>query len=176
MTFRPFTRLTAALGVAAFLLWGGLYVAGARINTTHSIPLGLYWITNEPLSVGSYVMFCPPDSHAFRIAETRDYIGPGYCDTGTEQLMKRVLAAKGDTVTVTPQGVTVNGERLPHTASFEHDPAGRSMPDFHADHYRLQSGEILVMGLASPLSYDSRYFGPIPAAAVTSTIIPILTW
>lgn len=176
MRLRVFTRTAAALGVAAFLLCGGLYVAGARINTTHSIPLGLYWITNEPLSVGVYVMFCPPKSHAFQIAEKRNYIGPGYCDAGTEQLMKRVLAAKGDTVTVTDEGVTVNGQKLPHTAPFAHDPAGRAMPDFHAEHYRLESGEILVMGLASPLSYDSRYFGPIPAAAVTSTITPTLTW
>ena len=35
-------------GVAALLLAAGGYAAGARVNTTKSIPVGLYWTSSAP--------------------------------------------------------------------------------------------------------------------------------
>ncbi|WP_419630526.1 hypothetical protein [Thiolapillus sp.] len=34
---------------------------GIRINTTVSIPRGIYITSGEPVETGAYVIFCPPD-------------------------------------------------------------------------------------------------------------------
>ncbi|MBD4272924.1 conjugative transfer signal peptidase TraF, partial [Xanthomonas citri pv. citri] len=81
----------------------------ARLNTSKSIPLGLYWTSSAPVTKGEYVIFCPPQRPVFDDARERGYIGSGFCPGNYGYMMKRVLAAKGDTVSVTPQGVTVNG-------------------------------------------------------------------
>lgn len=39
-------------GVAALLLAAGGYAAGARVNTTKSIPVGLYWTSSAPVEKG----------------------------------------------------------------------------------------------------------------------------
>ena len=52
-------------GVAALLLAAGGYAAGARVNTTKSIPVGLYWTSSAPVEKGAYVLFCPPQLGVF---------------------------------------------------------------------------------------------------------------
>jgi conjugative transfer signal peptidase TraF len=89
-----------ALGVTATSLGGLLltavgYAAGARINTTRSIPAGLYWASSAPVGKGAYVMFCPPQAAVFADARERGYIGAGVCPGGYGYLMKRILAANG---------------------------------------------------------------------------------
>jgi hypothetical protein len=42
------------------------YAAGARINTTKSIPVGLYWTSSAPVEKGAYVLFCPPQGRRVR--------------------------------------------------------------------------------------------------------------
>ena len=74
--------------------------AGARINTTKSIPVGLYWTSSAPVEKGAYVLFCPPQAGVFDDAKARGYIGAGFCPGGYGYMMKRVLAAKDDAVTV----------------------------------------------------------------------------
>jgi conjugative transfer signal peptidase TraF len=118
-----------ALGVTATSLGGLLltavgYAAGARINTTRSIPAGLYWASSAPVGKGAYVMFCPPQAAVFADARERGYIGAGVCPGGYGYLMKRILAAKDDTVTVSEEGVRVNDELLPLSAPFRTDAAG----------------------------------------------------
>jgi hypothetical protein len=44
----------------------GGYAAGARINTTKSIPVGLYWTSSAPVEKGAYVLFCPPQARRVR--------------------------------------------------------------------------------------------------------------
>jgi conjugative transfer signal peptidase TraF len=95
--------------------------SGARINSTRSIPVGLYWLSSEPVGKGAYVMFCPPPIGVFEEARARGYLGAGFCPGGYGYLMKRVLAAKDDAVTITDEGVRVNGELLPHSAPIQAD-------------------------------------------------------
>jgi type IV secretory pathway protease TraF len=45
----------AIAGVATLLLAAGGYAAGARVNTTKSIPVGLYWTSSAPVEKGAYV-------------------------------------------------------------------------------------------------------------------------
>ena len=42
------------------LLGVACHALGARINTTRSIPIGLYWTSGAPVEKGAYVLFCPP--------------------------------------------------------------------------------------------------------------------
>jgi type IV secretory pathway protease TraF len=44
--------------------------------------------------------------------------------------MKRVLAAKNDTLSVTDEGVSVNGILLPHSVPLKADLAGRGVTAF----------------------------------------------
>ena len=46
------TTGVAIAGVAALVLAAGGYAAGARINTTKSIPVGLYWTSSAPVEKG----------------------------------------------------------------------------------------------------------------------------
>lgn len=166
----------AIVGAAVLVLGAACYAAGARINTTKSIPIGLYWTSSEPVEKGTYVLWCPPKASVFDDAKERGYIGAGFCAGGYGYMMKRVLAAKSDSVTVTDDGVRVNGELLPLSKPIKADSAGRPLPRFQADHYTLSNSEVLLMSDVSGTSFDGRYFGPIKLSQVKTVIHPVITW
>jgi conjugative transfer signal peptidase TraF len=170
------TTATSVGGIALLLLGAACQMAGARINTSKSIPVGLYWTTNGPMEKGAYVLFCPPPSGVFNEARARGYIGAGFCPGAYGYLMKQVAATQRDTVTVTSEGVRVNGERWPQSMPRLADKAGRLLPRFHADGYVLGHAEVLLMSNGSPTAFDGRYFGPVSRAQLETAIKPILTW
>ena len=163
-------------GVAALLLAAGGYAAGARVNTTKSIPVGLYWTSSAPVEKGAYVLFCPPQLGVFDDAKERGYIGAGFCPGGYGFMMKRVLAAKDDHVAVTGEGVTVNGQLLPLSTPLATDKAGRELPRYQATHYTLGNSELLLMSDVSGTSFDGRYYGPISRNQIKGVIRPVVTW
>jgi len=166
-----------AVGGAGILLFGiACYAAGARINTTRSIPLGLYWASSKPVEKGDYVMFCPPPLVVFDIAKERGYIRAGFCPGGYGYMMKRVLAAKNDAVSVADEGVRVNGQLLPLSTVIKADLGGHPLPRYQADSYTLNEYQVLLMTDVNPLSFDSRYFGPINRSQIKTVIAPIFTW
>lgn len=152
------------------------YLAGARINTTKSIPVGLYWATDEYVRKGSYVMFCPPELPAFLLAKERGYIATGMCPGGYGYMMKRILAAKNDVVRFTDQGVFVNGTLLPLSKPLYSDLSGRPLPHFRTDAYTLTAEDVLLMSEVSATSFDGRYCGPVNVAQIRSVIKPIFIW
>jgi len=175
-TLRVAAGATLAFSLVAGALAGGIYAAGGRLNTSKSLELGLYFITERPVEKGAYVMVCPPQSQVFNEARARGYIDSGFCPGGYGHLMKKILAAKGDTVSATPEGVTVNGVVLPYSKPFAADGIGRPLPQYSPDHYTLGESELFLMSDRSPTSFDGRYFGPITRGQVTSVIRPVLTW
>lgn len=169
--------VAAAIGAMALLLLGAACgLAGIRVNTSKSIPLGLYRTTSAPIDKGAYVLFCPPPSDVFKAARQRGYIGDGICPGGYGYLMKRVAGAEGDTVTVTAEGVRVNAQRLPFSAPRRADQAGRPLPAFEAHGYVLGKEDVLLMSDRSSTSFDARYFGPVRRAQLETVIVPLLTW
>jgi len=154
----------------------GSVVAGARINSTASYPVGVYWEVNAPLEKGAMVIFCPPKTAVFDEAKARGYIGAGFCTGGYGLMIKRILAVHADHVTVSAEGVCVNGEPVPNSKPFDADKAGRPMPHYPADSYTLGDGQVLLMSDHSPLSFDARYFGPVNESQIRSVIRPVLTW
>jgi len=173
---RTVTTATSVGGIALLLLGVACQVAGARINTSKSIPVGLYWTTRTPMEKGAYVLFCPPPSGVFNEARERGYIGAGFCPGGYGYLMKQVAATARDTVTVTSDGIRVNGEQWPQSMPRIADKAGRRLPRFQADGYVLGQAEVLLMSDGSPTAFDGRYFGPVSRAQLETAIKPILTW
>lgn len=173
---KKITRRLAVAGVAVLAVLAGVYVAGARVNTTRSIPVGLYWTSSGPVEKGAYVLFCPPQRGVFDEAKERGYIGAGFCEGGYGYMMKRVLAAKDDAVTVADDGVRVNGELLPYSMPIKADKAGRPLPRYQSDSYTLGHFEVLLMSDVSATSFDARYFGPISRAQIKTVIRPVITW
>lgn len=170
-----FTISVAKLGIAALVVSGCAYIGGARINTTKSIPVGLYWTSRAQVAKGAYVLFCPPDNEVFAMAKARGYIGAGFCPGGYGYLMKRILAAKNDSVAIDEEGVRVNGELLPLSAPRKVDRAGRALPHLHVEAYKLGDAELLLMSDVSGTSFDGRYFGPVDRAHIQTVIRPVMT-
>ncbi len=83
--------------------------------------------------------------------------------------LKQIAALNGDTVRNTPEGSYINGKLWPHSGI----PAG-VRDHFPYGYHVLHAGEVWVLG-NHPLSWDSRYFGPVPEALVASTAEPLLT-
>lgn len=168
-------RITVGVAIAgaAVLVLGA---AGARVNTTKSIPVGLYWTASVPVEKGAYVLWCPPTSSVFDAAKERGYIGAGLCAGGYGYMMKRVIGVESDTVAVTDDGVWVNGELLPLSKPIQADSAGRPLPGVQASHYTLGSSEVLLMSDVSGTSFDARYFGPINLSQVKTVVRPVITW
>jgi conjugative transfer signal peptidase TraF len=173
---RTVTTATSVGGISLLLLGAAFQVAGARINTSKSIPVGLYWTTRAPMEKGAYVLVCPPPSGVFNEAKARGYIGAGFCPGDYGYLMKQVAATQRDTVTVTSEGVRVNGERWPQSMPCRADKAGRLLPRYQATGYILGRAEVLLMSNGSPTAFDGRYFGPVSRAQLETAIKPILTW
>lgn len=169
-------RALTLFGVSIFILMALCAVCGVRVNTTKSIPIGLYWTSDAPVQKGAYVAFCPPQSPVFEEAKARGYIGPGFCPDGYGLLMKRVVAVQGDEVSIKAEGVRVNGKLLKYSALTRTDKAGRPMPKVKKEDFTLNSEELLLMSDISETSFDSRYYGLIYKEQIQSVIKPILVW
>lgn len=166
----------AAGSIVGLLLCVAAFLAGARINTTRSIPLGLYWTSDRPVAKGVLVMFCPPQVSAVTEARSRGYIGAGFCPGGFGYLMKRVAAFENDGIIIDEEGVRVNGTLLPSSMPLSRDAHGRGLPTYRTSASRLNEHQVLLMADANPLSFDGRYFGPVQRSSIESVITPVLTW
>lgn len=150
------------------------YLTGLRVNTTSSIPIGIYKIISSTPQKGDYILFCPPENEIFNTAVERGYIGSGFCPGGYGEMMKKILAAKGDEVFFKDDGVYVNGEKLPYSRPLNEDPSGRKLPVLRKS-YKLIDNEFLLMSNQSEKSFDGRYFGVVTPSRF-SAIYPILIW
>lgn len=173
------SRLRHPIVIASVCLAVGLILAhqaGLRVNTTRSIPLGLYRMANDPIVNGAYVLWCPPERLEFDLAKERGYIGAGFCPGGYGNMMKKVMASQRDVVSVKDEGVTINGMLMPASQPVEADSMGRPLPRFRVTDHVLAASELWLMSDTSSRSFDARYFGPVHQAQIQSTVYPIWTW
>jgi conjugative transfer signal peptidase TraF len=166
--------------VSSVVLIGGVASAfalgGYRINTTPSFPLGLWQI--EPLrrdaAIGDTVFICPPtEGKAFQLARERGYFPNGLCDGSVAPLIKTVVALPGQAVTVRDLKVYIDGTELGASSIQTKDGHGRPMTTY--------AGGIVPPGFVFlhsdfVASYDSRYFGPVPAKGILGLANPVLTF
>ncbi len=160
-----------AIGVvlAVFQLSG---VFGLRINTSPSLPMGLYIIT--AYADANLVEFCPVEPFA-TLSIVRGYRDSGVCPDGAAPLLKPVIARSGDVVEVSARGISVNGALLPNTASLATNTKGRHLEAWPTGRYVVDLGTIWVASSYHPRSFDSRYFGPLSTAAIRHRLKAFLT-
>lgn len=164
------------VAVGLFLaVYFGPRLAGLRINTTASMPRGLYRVVEGELRRGATVAACLPVEIA-RFGMERHYLGPGTCPGGAEPVVKRVAAVAGDVVEVTAEGVFVDHVVLPRSRPLAEDRGGRPLQRFAPGLHRLATAEVWLYSPHEARSWDSRYFGPVPATNVLHVVAPVLTF
>jgi len=146
-----------------------------RINTTGSMPIGLYSEGPPRFDRGAWVVFCLPEE-LNKLGRERSYLRRGPCPDRSQELVKEIAAVPGDRVVLTSRGLVVNGYAIPDTALHAVDRDLRILPHAPFGESAVSPGEVWVLGLARRVSWDSRYFGPVPQDHVRGTAIPILTF
>ncbi|WP_314009987.1 S26 family signal peptidase [Rubrivirga sp. S365] len=151
---------------------------GVRVNTTPSLPPGLYVASElgeRPVARGDLVAACPDTAAVQRLGR---YWTNGRCPGGAARpdgvrpLAKPVAGVPGDTVRVDRAGVWVGGRLLPASAPLFRDRAGRPVQPALGVHV-LKSGEYWLHSGRVPTSIDSRYTGPV--RSVLERLRPIWT-
>ena len=87
-----------------------------------------------------------------------------------------VLDTKPGSVEVVLDYVAVNGQRLEHSATLSRDSRGRSVRHVAWGRYTVPMDQVWLFGTKDARSWDSRYFGPVPARSVRAALEPVLTW
>jgi conjugative transfer signal peptidase TraF len=166
----------AIAGVSTIAIGMLCFAIGVRVNTSKSIPLGVYWTTSKPVEKGDYVLFCPPDTAVMAEARRRGYLAAGLCPGNYGFMMKKILAAGQDAVLIGRDGVTVNGVQLPYSTPLDSDSDDRPLPHFQPDHFTLKAAEVMLMSDVSSTSFDARYFGPVDRVQIRTAIKPVFIW
>ena len=163
----------SACGLAA-LAWASFVHPLPRLiyNPSDSVAVGWYRIDPldhrtssppRPLSVGSIVLV-PLPAEAAALAAQR-----GYLPTRIP-LLKRVGAVAPQEVCIADGKVRIDG--VPSAAVLSADRWGRPLPSWQQCH-RLRHGELFLLSVTNPASFDSRYFGPVSAASVIGVARPV---
>jgi len=163
--------LIALSGLIAFVA----QVLELRINTTASMPIGLYREVPPHVEPGAWVVFCLPEELA-RLGRERAYLRRGSCPDGSQELLKEIVAVPGDHIVLARAGLTVNGRSIPGSALRVVDRDRRTLPHAPFGERFLGPGELWVLGIDQCVSWDSRYFGPVPFNHVRGAAIPMLTF
>lgn len=162
-----------------FSLFGGAYISvfalsflPVTLNLSPSVPMGLYWMTQDPSA--PYMQFCmTPDEK--QMAESHGLVSPpGNCPDKTEWIIKPSMQGIHDLV-YDEQGVAVDGKLLPNTEPITKDRQGHPIKHYPFGHYRTTPTETWAVSWYCKRSFDSRYFGPIQRKDIVSYAKPILT-
>ncbi|WP_434730659.1 conjugative transfer signal peptidase TraF [Rhizobium binae] len=152
----------------------GAMVGGYRINLTPSEPLGLWRIEalRRPVRTGDLVFICPPVTASFEEARRRGYLRRGLCAGGFAPLIKTVAGLAGQRVEITDR-VVVDGRPIEASAVLGEDGAGRRLKP---DPGGVVPPGYLFLHSSFASSYDSRYFGAIPARGLLGLARPVSTF
>lgn len=141
-------------------------------NPSDSVAVGWYRIEPfdprtasrpRPLSVDSIVLVPLPDRAAM-LAAQRSYLPTRV------PLLKRVGAVAPQHVCIVAGEVRIDG--VPVAAALPADRQGRPLPSLQLCR-RLEPGELFLLSVTNPASFDSRYFGPVSASTAIGVAHPI---
>ena len=162
----------------------GLFLAGIGLtapsfllyNPTNSMPVGMWFIhpVMRDLSHGDVVTVCLSDNVG-ELAKQRGYIGSGDCIGNRLALLKPVAAVPGDTVEVSIEGISVNGQPITYSAAMSADAAGRPLDPVSEGRYSVEPGTVWLVSSHDPRSFDSRYFGPVSLSSIRRVAYPLWT-
>ena len=135
-----------------------LFCSGKLIlNTTASVPIGLWWRVDGPLALGDVVRV---PIEAFKAT---DWVPEVYWRRNAwgrhKAFLKRVAGLPGDIIEAGEDGLLcVNGQPIPNSTPLSTDRAGRPLKAFSLP-IQLASDEVWLLS-DSPRGFDSRYLGP----------------
>lgn len=118
------------------------------INTSASLPVGLYAKSKETITHGSYVVFKPTAAQQPLVSKYVKNI----------PLIKRVDALSGQSYKLPP--------------AFDTDSKGRPITPFQPKIGIVPTDHLVVVG-NTKYSLDSRYLGFIPQASIIDIITPV---
>ncbi len=166
----------AGLSVCGFaaLAWASFVSPLPRLtyNPSDSVAVGWYRVNPldlragslpSPLSVNSIVLV-PLPAEAAALAAQR-----GYLPTRVP-LLKRVGAIAPQEVCIAGGIVRIDG--VPSAVVLRADRLGRPLQAWPQCR-RLEPGELFLLSVTNPASFDSRYFGPVAASAVLGVAHPV---
>lgn len=147
-----------------------------RLNTTESIPLGIYQLekSNKEIKKGDFIVFCLPQE-LHKTAFYLGYVGDGNCYNKYEPLAKEVVGVQGDFVTTKNNEVFINNKLLKDYRIRKFDSLGRPVKSINYDNKKLD-GYFVLGSLDKERSWDSRYYGEIEKENVIGVLKPILIW
>ena len=149
------------LGAAALGMWG----AGLWINTTPSFPLGLYrQVGASSVAPGDLVLVCLP-----RERWLREPPWSWRCPDRARPILKKVAALPGVKVEIGADGIRVDGRPVPNSRPLP-TPVSTALTVTSG---RVPTGMFWALSDHSPNSHDSRYFGPLPLAAIRAVVRPL---
>lgn len=130
---------------------GLIFDPDARLfwNRTGSAPIGLYGLSDDPLTRGAWVIVSARSGEA-DWAAARGYVGRDW------PLIKRVVGLPGDEICRDGGEVFVLGIHL--ADALDADSLGRKMPVWEGCQV-LGAGDVFLLN-QHPRSIDGRYFGP----------------
>ena len=165
--------LRHTLPVTAVALTGAAACGLLRANLSESMPMGFYAVRpGAAPHRGMLAVACLPERLGAE-AMALGYLQHGDCPGGAEPVLKPVAAAAGDTVNVTAAGILVNGVPAVPPALAQ-DSRGHAVASVPPGRYPVPEDAVWLLSAHSPRSWDSRYWGPVPAATVRGEAWPLL--
>jgi conjugative transfer signal peptidase TraF len=160
--------------MAVILLVVTAAAGGYRVNLTPSEPLGLWRIIplHRLAQVDDLVFICPPETAEMLEARMRGYLRSGSCPGGVAPLIKTVIAVAGQHVEI-GASVNVDERGVPSSSLAQRDGKGRPLTPFPSG--IVPPGHVFLHS-AFRSSYDSRYFGPVPASGVLGLAQEVFTY
>lgn len=137
-------------------------------NASGSAPFGFYRVESRLPVRGETAVIEPPPLIGLMLV-SRGILPPSV------PLIKQIAAVGGDEVCRSKESggvLSINGKVVAET--FEKGRDGRSLPAWEGC-MRLIDGEFFLLQ-PHPLSFDSRYFGPVMRCDVIGVARPLWTW
>jgi conjugative transfer signal peptidase TraF len=134
-------------------------LAYVRLNTSPSLPLGLYRLhpVARPLTRGTLVIVHVPGWSA-----------------RTVPFLKPVAAVEGEWVCRVGQALVIHGEDYgPVYDAWRGEPFPSAIA---ADTCATVPPGHVFLATAAPTSLDSRYYGPVAVEQIAATATPLWTW
>lgn len=160
-TFAAASAALALIGCTAFAKPAPLLVW----NASASAPVGLYGLGLGAVRTGDFVLVGLPKMVA-TLADQRGYLPRNV------PLVKRIAALPHEHVCAFNDAVIIGGEIVARRRAT--DTQGRTLPWWN-ECRALTGDEVFLINGEAPGSFDSRYFGPMPAANIVGRLVPLWT-